>query len=229
MPFIIVPSFRGICFTSDFEPAAGACVDKRSSTSQSPLSFPHYSLLRLSLLRPLRAALLSLRLLFLLALISGLQLLNRLALLFVAQLNLSREHDAHRPGRVLQEVFEGAPEAALHIGDGVRKVGADLRRRVYAKRIDRMTDETTFLDEERALAGQHLALFLKLGFGRAVFRRRAGDVTRRYFGPLPTHHKQRKRLRFATGEIEIGHDSVGRHRFLFLEMRDVPRKLRLHA
>src|SRR5215475_808511 len=132
MPFIIVPSFRGICFTSDSEPAAQACVDKRSSTSQSPLSFPHYSLLRLILLRPLLAALLSLRLLFLLTPISGIQLFNRLALLFVAQLNLSGEHDAHRPGRVLQEVFERTPEPALHVCDGVRKVGADLRRRVYA-------------------------------------------------------------------------------------------------
>src|SRR5215813_6586575 len=127
MPFIIVPSFRGICFTSDSEPAAQACVDKRSSTSQSLLSFPHYSLLRLILLRPLLAALLSLSLLFLLPLIRSLQLLNRLALLFVAQMNLSSEHDAHRPCRVLQEVFERSPEAALHVCDGVRKVGADLR------------------------------------------------------------------------------------------------------
>src|SRR5262245_3816111 len=136
MLFIIVPSFRGICFTSDSEPPAQACVDKRSSTFQSHLSFPHYSLLRLILLRPLLAALLSLRLLFLLALISGLQLFNRFALIFVAQMNLGGEHDAHRPGRVLQEVFERASETALHIGDGVRKVGADLRRRVYAERID---------------------------------------------------------------------------------------------
>src|SRR5262245_51613867 len=156
MLFIIVPSFREICFTSDSEPAAQACVDKRSSTSQSPLSFPHYSLLRLILLRPLLAAFLSLSLLFLLPLIRGLQLLNRLALLFVAQLNLGGEHDAHRPGRVLQEVFECAPETALHIGDGVRKVGADLRRRVNAERIDRMADETTFLDEERDVPGHHL-------------------------------------------------------------------------
>src|SRR5262245_36967716 len=121
MLLMIVPSFRGICLTSDSERAAQACVDKRSSTSQSPLSFPHYSLLRLILLRPLLAALLSLRLLFLLALIRGLQLLDRLALLFVTQLNLVGEHDAHRPGRVLQEVFERASEAALHIGYGVRK------------------------------------------------------------------------------------------------------------
>src|SRR5215470_14299238 len=226
---MIVPSLRGICVTSDFEPAAQACVDKRSSTSQSLLSFPHYSLLRLNLLLSLRAALLSLRLLFLLALICGLQLLNRLALLFVAQMNLGGEHDAHRPGRVLQEVFERASEAALHIGDGVRKVGADLRRSVYAERIDRMADEATFLDEERAFAGQHLPLLLELGFGRTVFRSRAGDVMRRYFCSLPAHDQQRERLRFAAGEIEIGHDRVWRHRFRFLEVRHMPRELRLYA
>src|SRR5262249_49044857 len=43
MLFMIVPSFWGICLTSDSEPAAQACVDKRSSTSQSLLSFPHRS------------------------------------------------------------------------------------------------------------------------------------------------------------------------------------------
>src|SRR5262249_3189841 len=58
-------------------------------------------------------------LLLLLSLVSDLQFLDGLAFLFISQLNLSGEHDAHRTGRILQEVFERAPETALHVCDGV--------------------------------------------------------------------------------------------------------------
>src|SRR5574341_636807 len=66
------------------------------------------------------------------------QLLNCDLFLFGTENDLSRQHHAHRAGGVGEKLIERDAEAALHVFDGVRQIGPDLRRALHAEHRDRV-------------------------------------------------------------------------------------------
>ena len=105
------------------------------------------------------------------------------------------------------------PKRDLHVLDGGREVGTDLRRALHAERRDRVADEAAGLDEPGARARLHRAAPPpppRRSAGRCAARRRgsAAGTSR----PPPRQHQHRQRLRLRGREVEVRHHGVGDQR-----------------